>query len=284
MIPASLLSSLLVCFPSLDMLIQDVFGLRTYTLMSLWGWIVSFVLTVLCSPLPDTTKFTLVLTVLGHYARTILFPLHLVLEWFGIDLHTPRPRVAARMRICFNTYFRLHHNLHMLRKRPHLIVANYPNDRLESFAVFMLSRPFAFVVKASVERHFHMSSRVPCILTPDTEQTRAYASVKTQVEEHLAAGRHIFSYINHPSNIHPRHYERYRTGMLRIAQELDIPVTPMAIDQLETGIGGALCEQSFQVWLGEPFYVTDVEHDLQLVQQFFRKQTRRFERYKTLAE
>jgi hypothetical protein len=58
----------------------------------------------------------------------------------------------------------------------------------------------------------------------------------------------------------------------------------MAIDQLETGIGGALCEQSFQVWLGEPFYVTDVEHDLQLVQQFFRKQTKRFERYKTLAE
>jgi 1-acyl-sn-glycerol-3-phosphate acyltransferase len=266
------------------MLIQDVFGLRTYTLMSLWGWIFSFILTVLCSPIPDGVKCTVLLTVLTHYTRTLLFPLHLVVEWFRTDLKTPRPQLAARMRTCFSTYFRLHHNLHTLRRRPHLIVANYPNDRLESFAVFMLARPYAFVVKSSVERHFHMSTRVPCILTPDTEHTQAYASTKEQVEEHLAAGRHIFSYINHPSSIHPRHYERYRTGMLRIAQELDIPVTPMAIDQLETGVGGALCDQSFQVWLGEPFYVTDVAHDLHLLQQFFRKQTTRFQRYKSLVD
>jgi hypothetical protein len=253
-------------------------GLRTYGLSFQSVWAVGFLAVTAAAPLPGSIRIGIVLATVLYFIRALLFPVQLLVEWFRMVPDAPaRPR-AMRMMQCFQTYFRLHHNLQTLSRKPHLIVANYPNDRWESFAPFMLSCRFVFVIRASVDKYLKMSRRVPCILVPDTQ--RSYADILEQAQRYLAQGYHIFSYLNVPSNIHPRHVEPLRTGMLRIAQDLQIPVTAMAIDQIEPNALGGFSEQSFIVHLSRPFYVTDILADRDIVQTYFRRQLRRFATYK----
>jgi len=175
-------------------------------------------------------------------------------------------------------YFRLHHNLDTLRRRPHIIVTNYPNDRAESLALWMLPCTFALVVKSSVNENLKLHKRIHCVIVP--EGGNAFDATRDAVREALQKGHHVVVYLNNPSPIHSHHYDRYRTGILRIAQELSTPVTPMAIDQFETR-WGLLPEQSFQLRLGKPFYITDVDRDLCALQTFFSTMVKRFQRLKT---
>ena len=268
----------IVISPSVEMIVQDQLGLRTYAFTARCFWVIGFQIGLLAIPLPASIRFMLMSTTLLFYLKTILFPIHVLLEWFRNGPRVPQQVFAARMRKCFRAHFRLHHNLASLNATPHLILANYPNDRLESFAPFMIARPFAFVIKASVDRYLRMSERVPCILVPPGGG--AYAQIKQDVQAHLAAGRHVFAYVNNPSVMHTRQIDPLRSGMLRIAADLDVPVTPMAIDQFEASAGGALDEQSFVVEVGQPFFVTDVDDDVRRLREFLRRKMRRFRQCK----
>jgi len=278
----TLLIVILLCWivisPSVEMIVQDQLGLRTYAFTARCFWVIGFQIGMLTLPLPASIRFVLMSTTLLYYLKTLLFPVHVLIEWFRNGPHVSQRVFAARMRKCFRAHFRLHHNLATLGVTPHLILANYPNDRLESFAPFMIARPFAFVIKASVDRYLRMSHRVPCILVPPGGGS--YAQIKEDVRAHLAAGRHVFAYVNNPSVMHTRQVDPLRSGMLRIAADLHVPVTPMAIDQFESSAGGALDEQSFVVELGDPFYVTDVEVDLKTLREFLRRKLRRFRQCK----
>lgn len=264
--------------PSLDYIVQDRLGLQTYALSFQSLWAAGCIAVTAAAPLPGSIRIGILLTTIVYFAQALLFPVQLLIEWFRMTPDAPaRPR-AYRMQRCFHTYFRLHHNFQTLSRTPHLIVANYPNDRWESFIPFMLPCRFVFVIKASVDKYLGMSRRVPCILVPDTQ--RSYKHILDQARSFLAQGFHIFAYLNAPSDLHPRHVEPLRTGMLRIAQDVQIPVTAMAIDQIEPNAFGGFSEQSLIVQLSRPFYVTNLLADRDIVQTYFRHQLRRFAAYK----
>lgn len=273
-------------YPSLEnATAQTGFGLGATGKVCRWlgramlssAWLTGMCFALWTAALPAEVKLAVTAVLLAYTGRTIVFPAHVLLEYARLTPDTPpRPR-ALQMRRCFASYFRLHHNLDTLRKQPHLIVANYPNDRIESFVAWMLPCSFAYVVKQTVETNLNMRNRVHCIVVP--ESPHAYAATRDAVRDAFARGLHVFTYVNNPSPIDARHFDRYRTGMFRIAQDLGVPVTPMTVDQLEWH-NGVLHEQTFAVQLGDPFRVTDPERDLQATHRWFKRVFARFQRLK----
>jgi hypothetical protein len=270
----TLFSSIVLAFmfPLLDVFTQDMLGLRTYTLTSVWIWVV-------CALIVFRKYPVIAMSLFAFYARNLSFPFELL--WI-LGRKTYDQSIACPVRACFNRFFRLHDNLDLLQSRPpQILLGNYPNDRFESFLVFMMPVRFVFVIKKSswYSRRLQIHTRAPCIYVEDK---KSYARAKEEINDYLGRGYFVFAYINNPSSIHPRHYARYRTGMIRIAQEIGIPISPIAFDQIETDSTGRMSDQSLCAHIGESRYVTHVQYTKQDLKQFFQKQTRRFQRLKKL--
>lgn len=273
---------LLIIYPSFELLVQDVLGWRTYTLTLFSTWLVLF-LVVWCSlPLPSSILMVGFVYLVRRFAVNLLFPVHAILEWRKLSWQRRRSVGASGIRRCFGSYFRVHDNLETLPRTPYIIVVNYPHDKWEHLALFMLPQRFAFVIKQTrVNTQVGIAKRVPCIAVP-REGGQSFDHIQSQVQRHLASGRHIVAYINSESSLHPRHFDRSRTGILRIAQNLNVPVIPLVIDQIVTESDGAIQEQPFHVWLGQPFHIRDVERDVLTLRRYFTQQIQRFHSKKKL--
>lgn len=272
-------SSLVILFPNLEFFTQDLLKLRTYTLASVALWVIMVLVVGFVSPLSRPVQLMGVIVLWIVFKRHLMFPLHALYIW---TRHAQKNTLlTVPMRYCFQRYFRLYHNLDVLLSRPpHILLANYPNDRFESFAVFMLPVPYAFVMKESsyYSTRLKLHSKMHTIFVKDRG---SYSGIKRSIPKHLGNNRFIFGYVNNPSSVHPRHFERYRTGLVRIAIELGVPISLIAFDQFQFDQWtGALSDQSFRVHVSEMFQPRELDASMVHIRTFFQTRMEKFEALK----
>jgi hypothetical protein len=93
-----------------------------------------------------------------------------------------------------------------------------------------------------------------------------YNYIKSRVKKNIDKGYDVFAYISRVND--PKFIRPFRTGILRIAQELNIPVTPVVIGRIKHCLY-AIQKQSYKVFSVKSFYVKNPVLDAIKLRRFF---------------
>jgi hypothetical protein len=163
---------------------------------------------------------------------------------------------------------------------PTVFVANYVNDRFENLLCVLLPNT-AIIMRDGFMFCFGPTVK-HCIFKP---KSGSYEDTKESVQTHAQQGRSVFAYVSAPSTSRmTTSVLQCRTGMFRIAQELGLTVTPIAIDWIHTLPGGIIPYQPFTMSIGETTQVEDVARCARQTRSFFVRELRRFGRAKFRIE
>jgi hypothetical protein len=102
------------------------------------------------------------------------------------------------------------------------------------------------------------------VLSVDLDKKDTFSETKQIIQKRLSENYSIFSYVE------KTYYERkniytmtkFRSGMFRIAQELNIPITPVVCEHLEYDYG-IIRNEAPRVYILKPFYVSNLEADME---------------------
>jgi len=177
----------------------------------------------------------------------------------------------------FKSAFRFHDNFGKLPDKPGIIVCNYIWDRLENLASIIIPRNLAIIMGTKCVKMSKLNYLVKHFIITN-ENGNSYESIKLEIKNHIDNGRYIFAYISKRVTHH--HYiSKLRSGMFRIAKELNIPIIPLAVDYIDSYYG-VIPYQNFYMHVGETFYVDDVDSDMYRTRKFFTERVEFFKRNK----
>ena len=72
---------------------------------------------------------------------------------------------------------------------------------------------------------------------------------------------------------------KVKTGVINIAHELKIPITPIVVDSTEH-IFGAIREQDFRIEVGETVIIKNPKLYINKIKKYYRKTINKFKMYK----
>lgn len=164
-------------------------------------------------------------------------------------------------------------DINNLPKSSTLLLCNYCNDRVENLVVAFLPIKLAVITKTKIFTNFVDYS----IMTEDGPN---YDNVKAEVRECYDKNFSILTYItNAPKG--RRDVRKMRSGMFRIAKELKIPVTLVAIDYIDFDFIN-ISKQDLNLRVGDTFFVNDVEDSMKRAKMYFRKSLLNFKKNKNI--
>ena len=167
----------------------------------------------------------------------------------------------------FYTHFNYKHNFYNLPTKPTIYVANYVMDRIENISCILIPTRLCVIMGSGFIDHFKLNKIVKY-----THATRKhsgeYQEVKSSIKNKLNSGISVFSYISRPfiSN----HIGKVRSGMFRIAKELNVTITPIYFDYIKHSYG-VIPFQDFNIVVGDTFYVNNIELSVYRTKLFFKK-------------
>ena len=106
-----------------------------------------------------------------------------------------------------------------------------------------------------------------------------YETTKQEILHNIKSGRHVFAYVSKPPKLRPDYISSVRTGLFSIAKQLNIPITLVCIDYIDTYFG-AITKQNFRIRIGDTFMVDDVSSNVFKVKKFFKETMNEFIRRK----
>jgi len=174
----------------------------------------------------------------------------------------------------FKSAFRFHDNFGKLPDKPSIIVCNYVWDRFENLASIIIPRNLAIVIA----NDFIMKSKLNYLVKHfilRNENGNSYERMKLEIKNHIDNDRYVFVYVSKAAC----YISKLRSGMFRIAKELNIPITPLAVDYIDSYYG-VIPYQNFYMYVGETFYVDDVDSDMYRTRKFFTERVEFFKRNK----
>lgn len=163
-----------------------------------------------------------------------------------------------------------------LPSKPSMFICNYCNDRLENLAVVFIPKKLAVIMKSKIFAKFIDHP----IYTKDSGSS--FDKIKKEVKYHFDKGISIFTYVtNTPKG--RRDVRRMRTGMFKIAQQLNIPITLIAIDYVNIDIFNS-DKQDIWIEVGDTYYIEDVDTSMRRAKTFFRKTLRKMGKLKEIKK
>lgn len=172
----------------------------------------------------------------------------------------------------FSENFELHTNFDNLPSIPSIIVSNYCQNRMENVGCMMIPRNIAIMMRRGLTiLGLHKIVKWPLF----TEASGNYEKTKGLVMGHILQGHHVFSYVTTKSLLRPDLFMKIRSGMFSIAQELNVPITPIVFDYIDTPFG-CIPYQRYEICVGDTFYVNDVGKSKLQVVRFFKDKMAEF--------
>lgn len=173
--------------------------------------------------------------------------------------------------------FVFHHNFECLPDYPTIIVSNYCFDRLENIFCILIPKDLSIVLGELMIKRAYLHRYIDNYIIVNSEKSE-YQNVKNQVLEQYKQKRSIFAYVTKCPQ--KSFYIRpCRSGMFRIAQELNIPITPIAFDYIHS-FCGIVPKQRYEIKVGKTFKVENIDVDTRNVHKFFRQSWKEFEKRK----
>jgi len=179
-------------------------------------------------------------------------------------------------KIVYNMYsknLRLKTDFSKLPNIPTIFVCNYCNDRLENLACILIPKNIVILMRDTLKKISKLHKLVKWAIY--INEKNSYDNTKKEIIEHIKEGRSIFSYVTKTPRLGPIHIQNMRTGMFKIAKELNIPVTQITIDYIDTNFG-IINDQNFHIVIGDTFYVDDPRKSAYETKIYFKKMMRKF--------
>jgi hypothetical protein len=201
------------------------------------------------------------------------------LGWFQSVENRPDNELAKRgIRNLLEANFNLHMDFEAMdQTRPSLILANYAQDRLENLACILIPGDIAIVMRDGFKPFLGRVVKWSVL----TKSKDCYEETKTAIQNHATSGRSVFAYCTSYHTLRPGYIQKIRSGVFRIAQELNMPVTLLCIDYIETGFLWSIPSQNFRMKSSDTFHVTDVRESMHKARVFFRETLGEFSRRKS---
>ena len=210
----------------------------------------------------------------------IFFYINVVLKYGYISSVDKRKDNIILYDTCYNMFsnkFRLHLNFNKLPQKPSLIVCNYCHDRFENLALILIPRNIVILIRDVVLKYTKLDKLIKWVIVIKKENN--YESTKKEIQKHINEGRSVVSYVSKDPYFGPTHIRNIRSGIFKISKDLNIPITPLAIDYIDNNYG-IINYQNFNMKTGNTFYVNDVKQSMTSVKKFFKNSLKSFKKNK----
>ena len=251
---------------------------ETYTVLTTIIIVLSSVLLFLCLPKPQEKVLPLLL--LWRYKKNIEITFQLLSNIIG---RTDRKEDNEEERLLVHNILRQHFDFRpdfsaVDTSRPCIYISNYISDRIENIACVLVPGDTAIMMRTGLGILWKAAK-----WKIEVDAKNAFQSSKEAIEAHNKENRSVFCYAVHRKNgLRHDYVNTVRTGIFRIAKDLNIPVTFVAIDTIHTTFWGTIPNQKFQIKCFPTCYVKDVGMACYAARVFFRKTLRDFAREKFL--
>lgn len=254
-----------------------------YYVFTTFGLIIFIILCILATKTSSKIKLTLCLLVIGLYRTNVKIMSEILLKMLVLSYTNPIDvrKDDSMVRDLVNSVFRSNFNLKTefakLPSCPSILVCNYCKDRIENVACVLFPVDLAIMMRDGLKKtmHFHKVVKWPIF----TKSKGNYEDTKAQVEQHIKAGRSVFTYITKHPKIRPDIISNVRSGTFSIAKELNVPITLVCIDYVDTHFG-SIKKQNFRICVGDTFMVEDVSSSMYRSKTFFKETMKEFIRRK----
>jgi len=182
-------------------------------------------------------------------------------------------KLRETVKYIYSPILNLKTNFKKLPNRPTIFLANYCNDRFENLSCILIPKNMAILMRDGLKNttKLHKLIKWPIF----TSEKNNYENTKKEIIKHINEGRSIFAYITkYPENV-PNIINKVRSGMFSLAKELDIPITLVAIDYIDT----KLCNierQNFHIDIGDTFNVIDIRDSICKTRKYYGKTLSKF--------
>jgi len=242
-------------------------------------YIIIFILT---SKMHISVKVILCLIIISLYRINFKFMIELILKVTFLCNTTPIsirkddqiPRSIVTK--IFSSNFKLHTQFDKLPSFPSIIICNYCKSRVENIACIMLPLNMAIVLRGD---GFISNLDKLVKWTIFTKDKDCYEDTKTQIKYHIDSGRSVFVYITKPPKTRLNLLSYMRSGTFNIAKELNIPITLVCIDYVDTCFE-SITRQNFRIHVGDTFMVENVQESKYKSKLFFTRTLTEFIRRK----
>ena len=260
-----------------------------YYIIASFAIAVVFILTVLSLPIPLYLNIPIALIICLIYRKNIILTKNIFFNIITLAIQKPLSIrkdysiIRERLTDVFSNQFKLHQEFDKFPNKPSILVCNYCSDRIENIVTLILPGNIAFMLGNGFKKiPIHHLIKWP-IYTKDkggsVNYRGGYETIKNEVLHNIKSGRHVFAYVSKPPKIRPDNISRLRTGLFNIANQLNIPITLVCIDYIDTYFG-AITKQNFRIRIGDTFMVDDVSSNVFKVKKFFKETMNEFIRRK----
>jgi len=244
-----------------------------YYLFAVFTFLLLFISTILLSNLKIEIKVTIILILFLLYKNTFIVVgsfVFILLKLIYIDSIEDRKNNKSLVKLVkpiYTTYFNLITNFENLPSIPSIIVCNYCNDRVENLCCILLPVDLAIMMRDQVRNTMRFDKIVKWRI--ETKKNGSFEETKTQIQNHIKDGRYIFTYVTKHPKYKFNYISKVRSGVFYIAKELNIPITLLAIDYIDTSFG-MIPYQNFRIHVGDTFYVEDPKKTVFKCKKFFK--------------
>lgn len=173
----------------------------------------------------------------------------------------------------FNSLFRLKLNFKKLPDKPSIIVCNYCSDRFENLALILIPKNVVVLIRDMVIKISKLDKLLKWVI--EIKNENSYENTKREIVKHINEGRSVICYVTKDPHYGPNHIRGMRSGIFKISKELNIPITPVAIDYIDNDFG-IIKYQNFCMEAGNTFNVYDVKETMFNTRIFFKNSIDKF--------
>jgi hypothetical protein len=173
----------------------------------------------------------------------------------------------------YNPTLNLKTNFKKIPDIPTIFVSNYCNDRLENLSCILIPKNIAILMRDGLKKTTKLHKLVKWPIF--TKENKNYEHTKNEIITHVNQGRSIFAYITKYPSDKPNVIHTVRSGLFSIAKELNIPITLVAIDFIDTKFNN-IQKQNFHIEIGETFKVDNIREAIYKSRKYFQKTLTKF--------
>lgn len=238
----------------------------------LWGCLVFIIILICTSPsISNMYKLIICTVIVLLYGKTIMMFLDVSYMIFNLRYINPIKNMKDNrvIRNMVTNHFNKFFDLKITGSFPSfptLIIANYVYDRYENFLCITLPVEMSILMR---DRCGFLGNMVKHVIYTQEKNNFEYA--KREIYETISNGMSVFVYVTTPSSATKGKILRMRSGMFKIAKELNIPITPVYFDYFNLDTIGRITNRTISIRIGDTSYVNDVKTSMSDTLSFFER-------------
>jgi len=207
-----------------------------------------------------------------YYFRNLIFIFHMLCIYKD-RISKSNLELRFSMEKIFRDIFILKTDFKNIPNCNTIFVINYPKIYYESFAILLLPKDLTIAMQDKLLCKLFCDNFLYKPVYRKKKYGKSYKDVKRQIKNRLKENISVAGLVSTEDT----KLSRIRTGLFRIAKELNVPVTPVVIDTIDVSPDFRIVKQNFQIYVGESFYAGDnVYNDTYRVRKLFKEKLQLF--------